>query len=309
MLLASVSLGILVVYVFGSLNFVDFIYASEASRFEGDSSGEAEWFVGGMSGFMAVLPLAAWLFMGIETLNFSCDQTDKPKSDVPIGSVTCMTTLFVTGTLVLFVTCTQIQPGLSTLVETDFPFNAGFMHMFNISKSSATMLSLPAVFATAFGFAYSYGKLLMSMSYSGLFPPIFQQAKYAHGVPSLVGYLLTVIAYLDPLVFKDLFNFCALVAFFSYSCQLYGFIQSRTVFRNMPRVFRNPLGVPSAILGLLVFSLAIIAVLGFQNDHAVLIAFIVYSCICSFYYYTYAKSHQKFSAEESSILFTTYVIR
>lgn len=49
--------------------------------------------------------------------------------------------------------------------------------MFGISDQQATILSIPATYATAFGFIFSYGRLMVAMSDSRLLPR-FLRARY-----------------------------------------------------------------------------------------------------------------------------------
>ena len=75
----------MVVYCLGSLKFVNFnenagyvnqhLYdTSDCSRV---SLIQREWFVGGLRGFMKSFPLAAWFYVGIESVNFACDDVNK----------------------------------------------------------------------------------------------------------------------------------------------------------------------------------------------------------------------------------------
>jgi amino acid transporter len=85
MLLAVVSLVIVVIYCLGSLKFVNFSenagYVSQQIYDTSDCSRVSlirqEWFVGGLRGFMKSFPLAAWFYVGIESVNFACDDVSK----------------------------------------------------------------------------------------------------------------------------------------------------------------------------------------------------------------------------------------
>jgi amino acid transporter len=102
MALALTSIGVVLIYCLGSLKFADFRYAqfvtwdtagmgdpsssatgtdssgSSSVSSSGSSSGSSgsskgsPWFVGGMAEFMHVLPLPAWFYVGVESLNFAC---------------------------------------------------------------------------------------------------------------------------------------------------------------------------------------------------------------------------------------------
>lgn len=145
LVIGIVSIAILLLYCFGSIPYADFNkYAASYDNL---------MFVDGASGFVKVLPLAAWFFVGVKALNLASDQVPQPKQMIPFGQVACMLTLFVTGLTVFFVSV-SLPPGLDALVTELVPFNNCFERLFRMSHESATVLSLPATYATAFGFMW-----------------------------------------------------------------------------------------------------------------------------------------------------------
>jgi amino acid transporter len=75
--LGILSLGILLIYCFGSLPWVDINLNAPSPSTTGaeiidgstNQSGRS-WFIGGFNSFLFVLPLAAWFYVGVESLNF-----------------------------------------------------------------------------------------------------------------------------------------------------------------------------------------------------------------------------------------------
>ena len=65
--LGVVSIGILLMYNFGSLYWANIVNVSSPST---TGSHEYTYFVGGMRSFVTVTPLAAWWYVGVESLNF-----------------------------------------------------------------------------------------------------------------------------------------------------------------------------------------------------------------------------------------------
>ena len=89
--------------------------------------------------------------------------------------------------------------------------------MFATNNTYATLFSLPATYATAFGFIFSYGKLIVSMAESKLLPKIFTlkygptQAPYVAQITgSIIGYCVCLIVYYYPPLSLSLFNICML---------------------------------------------------------------------------------------------------
>ena len=67
--LCIVSILLLMIYNIGSLWWVNMEYVSAPSTTGGE---EYTYFIGGFTKFLTVTPLAAWWFVGVESLNLSC---------------------------------------------------------------------------------------------------------------------------------------------------------------------------------------------------------------------------------------------
>ena len=129
--LAILSIIILLLYCFSSLKSVDF-NANAYTPSTIDAPVSNPWFVGGGYQFMQVLPLSAWLFVGVETLRETCGDIPNPKINVPRGQIVCMLTLLATGLMVLFITA-SLPPGIITASTLAVPFNNGmYMHILSV---------------------------------------------------------------------------------------------------------------------------------------------------------------------------------
>ena len=82
--LGVVSLAIIVVYCLGSLPWVSMSSNAPTKEVTGsdDTMTPNQWFVGGMSMFMKVLPLAPWFFVGVESLNLCASLVHEVSSSV-----------------------------------------------------------------------------------------------------------------------------------------------------------------------------------------------------------------------------------
>jgi hypothetical protein len=267
--------------------------------------------VGGFSTFMYALPLPAWLYVGVESLSFACTDIADPRDNIPRSSLACIAALVLTSVGVLVISSSLPPQHAVSLANAAAPLSVGFKLMFNISDVAATALSIPATYATAFGFIFSYGRLMIAMSESRLLPRVFRKLpSMAYITGSLVALALCLLAHFVPAVTAYLFNITVLSAFLAYISQLYGFIMLRTRFAALPRQFRSPLGVPGAVLGIVIFFLGVVAVVGFQRDSCTaLIALLCIGAVNSTYYFTVAKRRQKFSKEELKITFVAHVLK
>jgi len=186
--------------------------------------------------------------------------------------------------------------------------------MFGISENAATLLSLPATFATAFGFIWSFGKMMHAMAESQLLPAVFKRTT-VHGVPwvcllfgSAVGYGICFIVYYNHYVFAHMFGVCVLFAFTAYIAQSVGYVFMQTKLRDTHPDFRSPLGVYGAYISILVWSLIAICVIALSSeDKFELIVYAVVMSLLTVYYHAYANTRQTFSEDERKILFTAHV--
>lgn len=308
--LGAASLAILLVFCFGCMSLSNFSAAYAVSDLE---------FAGGFSGFMKALPLAAWFFVGVEALSLANDDVYQPKVTVPHGQVTCVTTLTVTGILVMFVAVSLPYPGgMRALSEAAAPLDFGFTNVLKITYRSASAFTLPATYATAFGFIWCYGKLIHAMASSSLFPPVLARTSLRYGTPyvalvagSMLSYAICLTVYYQPGIVKYLYPVCITAAFMSYTGQCIGYISLKKNYRNIKSShFQNPFGIAGAVYSMVVWILGIISIAGFQEDHQVaLITFIVIVILLAMFYRLYARKRQTFSRQENKVLLVAHVLK
>ncbi|RLN74316.1 hypothetical protein BBJ28_00019793, partial [Nothophytophthora sp. Chile5] len=226
-------------------------------------------------------------------------------------------TLFVTG-LAVFLVTVSLPPGLAFLPYELVPFNHGFTWLFKISREAATVLSLPATYATAFGFMWCYGKLISAMAMSRLLPPVLSKTTHNYETPyaallagSAVSYALCIIAYFVPAVGSKLFSICILAAFMSYTGQCVGYISLKRNYRNIKSSeFRSPWGIAGALYSMSVWLLCIAAVVAFQGNGGVeIIAFSAMVTLLTLFYFGYARHRQTFSAQENRVMLVAHVTK
>jgi amino acid transporter len=209
----------------------------------------------------------------------------------------------------LWVSSTLPHDNGAILAEKLSPLSCGLEQILNTTSDMALILSILATFATGFGFIYGYGRVILSMARSDLFPSILSRTYGKAKTPymvilvgSFLSYILLIVQHFLPETQVYLFNVTILAAFTAYNSQLIGFLSLRYRFPTQERLFTSPLGIYGALYGITVFTLATISVIGFQNDGSTaFIIFIMIIVICSIYYFAYAKKRQGFSEEEKFI--------
>ena len=310
------SLLILVIFCLGSLPNINLSSNGPSANTTGSHDLSPQWFIGGMDGFMSVLPLAGWFFVGIESLNLCASVVNKPKTTIPIGSISCVLTIFF---MAIFVLCvTSALPNNTDIPTSDSlaPLSIGFSIMTNISINRAIIFSIPATFATAYGFIFAFSRVLLAMARSGLMPPLLKATYGRYRTPhvailagSTVGYTMCLIVYFMPSVGDALYSLCILSAYLAYVSQFIGYIIFKRKYDQRSRQFSSPLGIFGAIYGALVFTLAAIAVLLYQKDGYInlIVTLILVGCY-TFYYFAYSQSRQTFSKEEK-IFYPIHIVK
>jgi hypothetical protein len=179
----------------------------------------------------------------------------------------------------------------------------------------ALALSIPATYATAYGFMFPYGKLLQSLAESNLLPAPLKWTTSFSGTPyvalmlgSTFGFLICMAVYFYEHLELIIFETTMLSAFLGYISEAIGYIAMQTKFQSIKREFHSPLGIYGAIYCMLVFGLCAISVIAFQESQMALIAVFSIQSMLSMYYFLFAKKNQTFSPEESKILFVAHVI-
>ncbi|OQR94251.1 Amino Acid-Polyamine-Organocation (APC) Family [Achlya hypogyna] len=299
--IAYVSLSLVVVYVGGTLPFAQF-------------SSTAPLVSGGAAEFFRRLPVAAWFFVGIEALSTVCNIVPAPKEIVPHGQIAGVVTLALSASLV-FTATVGVAGSVPTLVSDVAILSRGYERMFDVAPPSAMLLSLPATFATIFGFVLASSNILAAMASSHLLPPVLatqappsRSHPYATLTASAAGFGLCFLVRAYDTLRAELFNIGMLFAFLAYTAQCIGYIYLKRRFQHLPRTFRSPVGIPGACYALGVWLVNIVAILSCQDNVAYKMQIITgFFGLLGVYYVGYAKHRQQMSEDERKVLFFAHV--
>ncbi|GMF41225.1 unnamed protein product [Phytophthora fragariaefolia] len=306
--LGVVSLIFLLLFCLGSLPYVSFAKYAAVPDYE---------YIGGVRGFVLALPHAAWFFVGIEALSLACDQIDAPKKVIPLAQLSCISTVFMTGVMIIFVTV-SLAPGVADLPTNEIPFNLGFTQFLGISNEYGALLSLPGAFGTAFGFMWAYGKLIAALSTSRLLLPFCSKTTQNSNTPCnalLVGsawsYALCLLVYFVPQVGDSFTGVCMLSAAMSYSGQCIGYIALKRNYKNIKSSeFLSPFGIAGAFCSLLLWLLMAFSLLTVHDDKGIdAIGFTVVVVLFTVFYFCYARKRQTFSPQENKIMLAAHVTK
>jgi amino acid transporter len=118
-IIAIVSLVILMIFLFGQLDKVNYKNFKFLNK-----SGDDHYFVGGVLSFVKYFPVVSNFYLGVESINLASDDIKEPKVNVPFGQISCFFTLCACSILVVMVTC-ALPPGLHELAHSRYPLDKG----------------------------------------------------------------------------------------------------------------------------------------------------------------------------------------
>jgi ethanolamine permease len=204
-----------------------------------------------------------------------------------------------------------------------FPLNGGFIGALGITDQMASIIQLPALYISLALYTYGYGKQLSALAHSRLLPSFMGWKLPNSKIPyisllvgSVVGivllFFLTKVmncGYYSPETYVW-WNAAMMASYFTFMIVFASFIIFRRKYSNLRRSFTNPLGMYSAIYGIISFSLLFVGLMAFSGDeYRAFQYFVVFMVVCSIYYFSYAKWYQTFSEEEQNILFIVYLMK
>ncbi len=263
------ALSCLVVFWFSALPSIDFAKWAMNVGPDGNAlpEGNGPFLPKGMLGVLACLPFAVWLFLAIEQLPLAAEESVDPKRDMPRGIMAGMFTLIISAFMILWLNPSVAGVGSHKLGTSGEPLLDGFKAIYGdgIAKALATVavLGLVASFHTII---FAKGRQIYSLSRAGYFPSGLSVTHGSHKTPHLAmiagaALALTVMFILwfnlgadkgAAAIGGTLLNMAVFGAMFSYVMQALSFIQLRRKFPDLPRPYRSPLGIPGALLTLVI---------------------------------------------------------
>jgi amino acid transporter len=301
-------------FCFGSLPYTNFIQ-NASLHIEPRSSSPKNWFSGGMTLFLQILPLTTWAFGGIEAGALVTDMIHDPRRNLSWGLVIGVLSLFGLIVFAMFVTA-ALPPGLfsvnmdddaGSLVNNEIFMKFGFARM-GFYGDVADWIMIPSQVSMALGFMLPSAKLFHAMSCSHLIPPVFggQNIQICYMYTAPLSLLSCLFAMYIPGF--DITNLPILFASITFLSDLYAYHQMQNDFSTMERVFKSPFGTGAVAFAALVFLLTIVSLLAFQESFFMLYFAICYVAFLTLYYFLFAKSRQIFSNEEQKTLLTMHVL-
>eukprot|EP00599_Poterioochromonas_sp_BG-1_P001666 CAMPEP_0173149086 /NCGR_PEP_ID=MMETSP1105-20130129/10115_1 /TAXON_ID=2985 /ORGANISM="Ochromonas sp., Strain BG-1" /LENGTH=496 /DNA_ID=CAMNT_0014063883 /DNA_START=98 /DNA_END=1588 /DNA_ORIENTATION=+ len=265
---------------------------------------------------MASRPAVSGAFNAIQFLPLLSEYMQEPREQLPRVLLISWASFLLMSVFVILAAVSQ-NPGAKSLQAAPLPLQAGFVRIFNIQDlRNIQWFDFPFQFGPIFCLFYCAGKQLLTLSKSGLLPPVFSQVIPGSETPYVcytftaivgAGMNIFVLYNQDYLVEIRALNTTVSVTIFVF-CFI-AFVVFRRKFSSMSRSFVNPLGDFSAIYGSGVFIIAWIATLFYNPVNKLfLVGLGAYWLLCAIFFCTYLVHNQKFSEEEKKVMFKAYLI-
>ncbi len=229
--------------------------------------GNGSFFPFGFSGVLATLPFAVWLFLAIEQLPLAAEESVDPKRDMPRGIIAGMLTLIVSAFMIVLLNPSVIGVGAFKLGSSGEPLLDGFRAIYG--DAGAVLLGLVALVGLIASFhtiVFAMGRQVYSLARAGYFPNALSVTHQTYKTPhvamiagALLGLAIMMIMWFSlggdqagSLIGSVLLNMAVFGAMCSYIAQAVSFILLRKNQPNMERPYRSPLGIPGAVLTIVI---------------------------------------------------------
>src|SRR6187551_1151531 len=275
-LVTVAALAILAVYWVSAIPSIDFDrwalnigVGADGAKVELPEGG-GSWFPFGWKGVLATLPFAVWLFLAIEQLPLAAEESADPKKDMPKGLILGMLTLMISALLITFLNSSigkaDGMHGAFSLSTSGEPLLDGFRVLYGTGAAKTlAFLAVIGLIASFHTIIYAYGRQIYSLARAGYYLP-FMSLTNARKVPhmalfagSILGFATMMILWFvlgsekgGAIIGSTLLNMAVFGAMISYAMQGLSFIVLRNKMPNIVRPYRSPVGVPGAVVTIVV---------------------------------------------------------
>lgn len=273
LIVTLISLAVLVVFWISAITHMDFgrwalnIGVGEDGKAIELPEGNGSWFPFGWQGVLATLPFAVWLFLAIEQVPLAAEESVDPKRDLPRGILLGFATLVLSAFMIVLLNPSVMGIGSFALGSSLEPLLDGFRAIYG--DAGATVLGIVALTGLIASFhtiLYAQGRQVYSLSRAGYFPsalsvthPKYKTPHVAMIAGALLGLAVMLIIWFSlgagdggAIIGSVLLNMAVFGAMLSYIMQALSFIILRRNQPNIERPFKSPLGIPGAVLTIII---------------------------------------------------------
>jgi ethanolamine permease len=282
--------------------------------------GGGSWFPFGWHGVLASLPFAVWLFLAIEQLPLAAEESADPKKDMPKGLIAGMLTLMMSALLITYLNSSigkaDGMHGSFSLSTSGEPLLDGFRVLYgNAAANTLALLAVIGLIASFHTIIYAFGRQIYSLARAGYYLP-FMSLTNDKKVPHMALYVgaglgfatMMVLWYLlgsekgGAIIGSTLLNMAVFGAMISYAMQGLSFILLRKNMPNIVRPYRSPVGVPGAVVTIVVAIVTIYYQLQDPVYQKAVLAVAAFYALGILYFALYGRNQLILSPEEEFAL-------
>jgi ethanolamine permease len=264
----------------------------------------------GWAGVFSALPFAIWFYLAIEQLPLAAEETHDVVRDMPRALIWGIMTLLVLSLLTLFLN-TGVGGGANSIGRSDAPLADGFLALLGSGATTRllTLIALTGMVASFHTIIYAYGRVLFSLSRAGYFPRWISVVNRCHTpqnallVGALIGLGCCVLIHLfeEQTVGAALLNMAVFGAVISYTLVMISYIRLRIKRPELSRPYRSPLGIPGAVVGMLLSIVALLACFSEPAYRPGVLGTLVFLAVGLMYYALYSRRRLVAQAPEEEV--------
>lgn len=315
---------------YGPLPVFDTTFAANTTTTDWTStvSDMSAWITSDYHTWFAAFPFAMWPYIGVEIAPMVCEEIIEPRKNVPKGIIAAVITLFTCTLPILFMVASlpsitvatqghdSVLNNILDIQGQTFPLNGGFSLIFSNGDPTKILdsihylviLSMMPIWNNGYGTGIGCARQMYAMARSGYFPTVLAKTN-SRGVPYVAHTFITLICYIvsiaikfshDPVRFFNLiFNVTALFGIINYLVQFTSFIIFRLLHEQHKDAWTNPIGIISAVYGIVCFGIGLVCMGLYTPD----VMSAIYTCIVCIsipfmYFILYSRNQLTFSNEE-----------
>jgi ethanolamine permease len=285
--------------------------------------GGGPFFPFGITGILATLPFAVWLFLAIEQVPLAAEESVDPKRDLPKGIILGMLTLIVSAFMIVLINPSINGVGSFSLGTSLEPVVQGARSV--LGQTGAVIfgiIALVGLIASFHTILYAQGRQIYSLSRAGYFPsalsvthPTYKTPHIAMITGAVVGFVVMLVIWYanggggpgetqlgDDIIGSVMLNMAVFGAMLSYIMQAVSFILLRRNQPNIERPYRSPFGVPGAVVTIVIAVVTLAYQVQDPNFFRGVIWVIVWCAVGVVYFFLVGRNKLILSPEEEFAL-------
>ena len=225
----------------------------------------------GITGVIQSIPFSLYLWVSFEILPAASEETADVKQNLARGMFNGMATITVLSWLTLLLTA-AMKPDLHGILLAASPIGLGLKSAVGFDNSLFNIITIPALFLGQVCGLYAGSRFLYGLSRGGYLHS-FISFTNQNGAPFIALLIILIFVFLFSVLASFTTNQAQLIflnagtmfALCSYIFEPLVFIKLRYSLPNLPRPYKSPLGIPGAVIQLLIALFALFGNVSIDN--------------------------------------------